>query len=419
MSVTSIYPGGQKNNPQFLDVGALWKNITSPHAGNLGIGNFKLPDFGISEFVKPTYASDTVSSPAPAPTQTTTLSGSQTATIPQDWFNNQNNTTTQTPSVGTGTGTPTQTNTQTNYPTPPQPSQPDLGIFDSIIAPALQALEGGVGVAQSAYDANVANANAQAQSQSGKAQANTQENINTLNQRQAQAEGSTQNAIADAQRGYSEMSQGIQAKFGGVTGTGAFADAILGGQAQRNIAGYRQQLAQNIQNITDTLSHVKVVGQQALEDIENSRVATIRDAKAQLDQAINNIRVKQGELQSNKAEMVANAIKDYRGAVDQANMLDYQFKQQLYSQQQAAEQKLSYALSTQRQAATNLDLVKNPVSGEPMGVFNPRTGAYNPYVGGQGQGQMILPGQENKDQTPGQDVLTTQIDDLLKGTPSN
>jgi len=42
-----------KKNPQFLNVGELWKNITSPHKGSWG-----LPDFGLTEFVKPVYAAD-------------------------------------------------------------------------------------------------------------------------------------------------------------------------------------------------------------------------------------------------------------------------------------------------------------------------------------------------------------------------
>lgn len=37
----------------FLNFGSLLKNISQPHAGSWGVGGVKLPDFGISEFIKP------------------------------------------------------------------------------------------------------------------------------------------------------------------------------------------------------------------------------------------------------------------------------------------------------------------------------------------------------------------------------
>lgn len=304
-------------------------------------------------------------------------------------------------------------------PAAPAPSggQPSGGMFDDLINPILQGLEGQVGVSQSNYNANVASAQADALAKTNTVNSNTQENVNSLNKQQTQAEGSTQNAIADAQRGFSEMAQGLQARYGGTTGTGGFAETILGGQTQRNIAGYRQQLSQNIQNIQDTMGHVKLVAQQALAEIEANKTAQLNNIKFQLDNQINAIRMKQGEIQSNKAKMTVDAINIYRQAQDAINMQDWKFKQDLYAQQQAAEQKLAYAYATQQQAVKNT-LITNPVSGEPVGVFQQQGAkySYDPYQNGQFTGgQMILPGQEKKNQTQGQDELTSTLDRLISG----
>lgn len=318
------------------------------------------------------------------------------------------------PSTGLSGGNGGQVTNKKPIPQVPQPGAPDTGMFDSIINPILQSLEGGIGVAQGAYDANLANLNAQAQQQTGKAQANTQENVNALNQRQTQTENTAANSINEARRQFSELAQGINSRYGQVTGTGAFAEGILGGQTQRNIAGYRQQLAQNVQNIQDTLGHVKLVGQQALQDIENTKQAALKEAKFKLDETIQNIRYKQGELQSKKAEMIQGAIQNYQSALQQAQNLDYQFKTQLYTQQQAAEQKLAYALATQKQAATNLKTVSYS-PWENIGVFNPKTGSFNQVASGDmGSYDPSLVTKKPEEQTQGPDAsLYGQLDNLF------
>lgn len=290
------------------------------------------------------------------------------------------------PSVGAPAGQP--------GPTANVIQGPDTGIFDSIIAPALQALEGQIDPANSAYSANVAGINSQVDSQKGKVNLNLQQGQTNLTNRQTQAEGETQNAVNEARRGYSEMSQGIQARYGGTTGTGAFADSILGGQTQRNIAGYRNQLAQNVQQLQSTGQQIKQVAEQALQDLESNRMTALQTAKSQLDQTIANIRSKQGELQSQKAQWTADAIGQYRQQVNQANLLDQQYKQQLYQQQQAAEQRISGALTTTQQKLSNVySLVKGP-AGDTIGVFNQQTGQTSPY-NGPSSGGFLLPNQKD------------------------
>jgi hypothetical protein len=159
-----------------------------------------------------------------------------------------------------------------------------------------------------------------------------------------------EDAASEARRQYSEIQQGLQARYGGTTGTGAFATEQAGSTTLRNIANIRQGVQQAVAGLDEKLVQVKEIGRISLQDIESNASDQIAKAKSNLELSLSDIRRQKGELQSRKAELAANAIQIYQNSVNEVNARNAQFKQGLYVQQQAAEQQLQLA----KQRATSL-----------------------------------------------------------------
>lgn len=285
-----------------------------------------------------------------------------------------------------------------------------LGQFDGIINDALSTLDQGNGVAQSAYDSQVAGINSQIGKQQGQAETDLNSTNQKLDQQGNEVKQGSANAVNEARRGYSEMAQGIQSKFGGSTGLGGFSESILGAQTQRNVAGFQQQLASSMQKIGDTKIQVKLLHDQLLQDLDTQKQANLADAKAKFDNTLQQIRQSKSALQAQKADWTRQAISEYQAAANRANELDTQFKQDLYQQQIAAQQKLDAAASAQQQKAQSLQLVYAKPNTQ-VGVFNPQTGQISPsgFSGPTGGGQ-LTPAQQNGQQVD----YNKQLEDLLK-----
>jgi|GEM_PF-5138346 len=256
------------------------------------------------------------------------------------------------------------------------PQQPQID-FDALIRPALEGLDAAITPLQSGYDTMVSDIN----SRRGTQIASTNQQIGAqeaqLGQTRTAQVADSENAVNEQRRGLSEIQQGLQARYGGSTGTGGFASEYAGSQALRNIGNIRTTLAQNLQQIDDKLLQVKEIGRIALQDIEDKTREQIGSAKQNLDLQLADIRRQKGELQSKKAELAANAMQLYQQTVNQVNAQNAQFKQQLYVQQLEAEQQLKLALQRGSKAAQSLTLGNffDPATKQttPVGV-NPKTG---------------------------------------------
>ena len=139
---------------------------------------------------------------------------------------------------------------------PQQPSFEDL--YGDAFRQAFEAVNQMQGAIQSGYQAELSGAELGTQQRKAELQAEqamrladfarqraeAQGQVGLANQRaetqtregQADTRAQTESVIEQARRQAAELMQGIQARYGGTTGTGRFTSEILGSQATRNIA---------------------------------------------------------------------------------------------------------------------------------------------------------------------------------------
>lgn len=223
-----------------------------------------------------------------------------------------------------------------------QPQQPQID-FDALIRPALDSLSAYEPTLQSGYQSTVGDINASKGTQLQANQANISGQSAQLESARTSQQNLTENAADEARRQYAEIQQGLQARYGGTSGTGAFAAELSGRQAQQNIGKLRQGLSEAMLQIDNKLQQVQEVGRIAALDIEDNARSQTNQAKQQLDAQLAQIRTQKGELQARKAELAANAIQLYQNQVNNINAQNAAFKQNLFLSQQAAEQQLRLA----------------------------------------------------------------------------
>lgn len=235
------------------------------------------------------------------------------------------------------------------------PSSPQID-FDALIAPALQALDQYIPTLESNYQGTVesvgANKKLQQEKQQqyyGGLQKDTEANRGVYTN---QAE----NAADEARRQYAEIQQGIQSRYGGTTGTGAFATELAGRQALQNIGRTRQGLSEALQGIDNKVFQIREVAKIAQNDIETQSNEQVRQAKQNLDNQLADIRRQKGDIQVRKAELAANAIQVYQQTVNQVAAQNATFKQNLILSQVNAENTLALyrqrAQDTMKQGVT-------------------------------------------------------------------
>lgn len=265
---------------------------------------------------------------------------------------------TQSSSGGGVSSAPAQQNNQ-QAPQIPQPSAPNID-FNALIQPALDALDQAIAPLQNANAADIQGINDSAAQQRTDTNQNIAGQTSTINQAQQQQTTNENSATDQARRQYAEVQQGLQARYGGTTGTGEFATEYAGGNAIRSIADIHTAARQAQQGLTDKLLQVQEVGRTALQNIDTNAQDLITKAKSNLDVQLSDIRQQKGNLLANKAQLAATAMQKYQDAVDQVNQQNAQFKQQLYVQQQAAQQALQSKLQSAQaitSAATPQELV--------------------------------------------------------------
>ncbi len=258
------------------------------------------------------------------------------------------------------------------------PAQQQIN-YDALIAPALQALEEAVAPAQAEYGANVAGIEASQARGRGQLQTSLGEAQRSATRRKGEVSTQSESAMDEARRQFAEMQQGLQARYGRTTGTGAFAETYLGGQTLRNISQQRTALTSAITQIDDRLEQVKGITDVALSDIDQQAQAQKLQAKTSLDNALSQIRTAKGELLGRKAELAKQAMEFYQQQVAQVNANNTSFKQQLLRDQLGAEQRLQEARQKASGAVQKLQSVTlgSADKGYTGYAFNPTTGAFS------------------------------------------
>ena len=234
-----------------------------------------------------------------------------------------------------------------------QPSQPSEGDLMAAIQPGLDALTQTEEAQRQQNEADLASIESETESfttgQQGELQrreAGFEQQRTRETGRVGEAIGEVQTeekgAIAEARRSASELQRGIQARFGGTTGTGQFASELLGGQAVRGIAGVRQQaikvagdlrtrLQETIGQIDTETENVRSLVQQRVADAERQMISLKDQSRANLQNALAEIGQQRGAL---KAQTQLDAINQFRADTQAINARNAQFKQQAFLQAQ-------------------------------------------------------------------------------------
>ena len=256
-----------------------------------------------------------------------------------------------------------------------QPQQPSID-FDALIRPALEGLDAAIAPLTQQTENQIGQLQAGAKTATQSAQQSFGAQQQQLDTARTSAQQEGQSAADEARRQYSEIAQGQQARYGGSTGTGRFANEILGAQTLRNIGQVRQQVSNAVLQIDEKKQQVEEIGRIALQDIQDKTTDQIQQARDNLNIELSKIRQQKGELQARKAEMAANAIQIYQNQVAQVNQSNAQFLQQLFMQQQQATQQLELAKQRAAQTASEIPELKFSVLGEGQTLvgYNPQTG---------------------------------------------
>lgn len=227
------------------------------------------------------------------------------------------------PSVGGGgAGGGGNNNVGTNFnPIGPPSYNPD-------VQPAIDLLGQQIGPATESEAAQEANINASKATQLQQAQTGFNAQTQSL-----------QNAQEQARQQASQILQGIQGRYGGTTGEGSFASALLGQSTQQTMAGLQQKVAQ-----------IQDVARLAQQDIEERSTGQINAAKQWLQGTLASIRSNQATLQSHKADLAYAAMNQYQQYLEQVDMSKKNLLSSLAQQQQAAQLGL-YGNLNQGQAA--------------------------------------------------------------------
>lgn len=234
-----------------------------------------------------------------------------------------------------------------------QQNQPSGQDFDSIIAPALKALSG----YQKSLEGNLpgiySNLEGQAQVSKNSLNQSAADITNRYGTQRTQAQQSAESAVAEARRGFAELQRGLQAQYGGTTGTGAFSAELAGRGTLGNINNIRTGLQDTMMQITDAEDSLKKDVQNKMFELDQNLTSAKESARMDLMEKIQQINLKKGELESNKAQQKMDAMREYKMTQAQIEASNKQFLQGLYADYQTKFGMLSKAKD---EAVNNFDV---------------------------------------------------------------
>lgn len=243
------------------------------------------------------------------------------------------------------------------------PSQPEfdsspydyaIGILDQTGQNAEQSLQGETATLQNQLATGkarigqqVTEAEQMTEAEKVKAQAQSDQDVNELSQAQ------------------SEIQQGISARYGQTTGTGAFASEITGRAAIQSIGKSRQQLRDNLQKLQSDFLSYKGEAQNRVDDMENQTQSFLQQAKQKFQEQISQISMQKGMLLGQKAERKQQLLSDYQNTVRQVQEYNTNFKREIAMQQEQIKNQMimeSYKATVnayQKQGLSLEEIIKN------------------------------------------------------------
>ena len=155
------------------------------------------------------------------------------------------------------------------------------------------------------------------------------------------ASAGTEQAVAEQRRQYAELQRGLQAQFGGTTGTGGFAAEIAGQGAMGNIAQIRTGHQQTMRQIADAENALNNDIKDKVFQLDQQLAQAKNEARRNLDDRLAEISGKRSELEGAKRQQKVQALQDYKMLTAEIEARNKQFVQGLYQQYQNTAGQLS------------------------------------------------------------------------------
>lgn len=281
---------------------------------------------------------------------------------------------------------------------PQQPSFEDL--YGDAFRQAFEAVNQMQGAIQSGYQAELSGAELGTQQRKAELQAEQAMRLADFARQRAEAQGQvgmanqkaeaqTESVIEQARRQAAELMQGIQARYGGTTGTGRFTSEILGSQATRNIAQnqaalrqYKAQMDSELQNAMSKIGLAENELKTKVTSLINQEDQNLQQAKIQLranlDKSLAEISQQRSMLETEKANKRYEILNDYQNRLDQVERYNLDHKRQLEAQYQQQQNEInmlkqqaqqSYAVKTNELKTLTAPQLSQFVSG---GILSPQ-----------------------------------------------
>ena len=259
---------------------------------------------------------------------------------------------------------------------PQQPSFEDL--YGDAFRQAFEAVNQMQGAIQSGYQAELSGAELGTQQRKAELQAEQASRLANFGQQRQEATAQTESVIEQARRQAAELMQGIQARYGGTTGTGRFTSEILGSQATRNIAQNQAALQNAMSKIGLAENELKTkVTSLINQEDQNLQQAKIQ-LRANLDKSLADISQQRSMLETEKANKRYEILNDYQNRLDQVERYNLDHKRQLEAQYQQQQNEInmlkqqaqqSYAVKTNELKTLTAPQLSQFVSG---GILSPQ-----------------------------------------------
>lgn len=192
--------------------------------------------------------------------------------------------------------------------------------------------------------------------------------LGQLGEQQTQATQRKEDAISAARRLFSELQMANQQRFGGATSAGLAASELQGRELMRNRATIGQDYNTAARQIESSKMDVENQYNTGLQQIEDRKQQAINEVNADFQSKLLEINSQRASTQQAKAAARLELLQSARDRVFQINLQDFNFKQQLNAQKQAADAQISsYSSALQNQLgasqqATSGFLAKQPGS---------------------------------------------------------
>lgn len=154
----------------------------------------------------------------------------------------------------------------------------------------------------------------------------------TLDTNLAKADQRTQNVLADSRRLYDELRRGYGQRFGGASSAGQAATELGNLEQQRQTGRTQQDYSNYANEISSKRVEVERDYATKTEKLQYDKQAAVNEVNREFQSKLLNIVQSRTQNESAKAQAKMQALQELRNQVQQINLAELQFKQQLQLQ---------------------------------------------------------------------------------------